>query len=212
MSVHLRHLFSYVSKLYSFNHATMWEGRNCNNDFADGIVNGAKWYSVVGSMQDYNYLVSNAFDVTLELSCTKDVPASQLREEWKNNKEAMLKYMEATHSGVAGFVIDQDGEEVEGAKVSLFTPQRPMHESRLTTVSSLQTAIHHFQIHVEGIRKPVVTTKRGEYWRLLAPDSSYTLHVSKDGYKASDKKTITLPGNVWPPKFQIVEFKLEKET
>ena len=96
----------------------MWEGRNCNNDFPDGITNGAKWYSVVGSMQDYNYLVSNAFDVTLELSCAKDVSASELREEWKNNKEAMLKYMEATHLGVAGFVLDQDGNQVEGAKVS----------------------------------------------------------------------------------------------
>ena len=96
----------------------MWEGRNCNNHFPDGITNGAKWYSVVGSMQDYNYLVSNAFDVTLELSCAKDVSASELREEWKNNKEAMLKYMEATHMGVAGFVTDQDGREVEGAKVT----------------------------------------------------------------------------------------------
>ena len=108
----------YVSKLYSLNHGTMWEGRNCNNHFPDGITNGAEWYSVVGSMQDYNYLVSNAFDVTLELSCTKDVSASELREEWKNNKEAMLKYMEATHMGVAGFVVDQDGREVEGAKVA----------------------------------------------------------------------------------------------
>ena len=109
----------------------MWEGRNCNNHFPDGIVNGAKWYSVVGSMQDYNYLVSNAFDVTLELSCTKDVSARELREEWKNNKEAMLKYMEATHMGVAGFVIDQDGEEVEGAKVSYQTSeQRLIHTSQ----------------------------------------------------------------------------------
>ena len=66
---------------------------------------------------------------------------------------------------------------------------------------------------MEGIRKPVVTTKRGEYWRLLAPGKSYELHATKDGYRASEKKTITLPiSDAWPRKLQIVELKLEKET
>ena len=70
-----------------------------------------------------------------------------------------------------------------------------------------------FQIHVEGVRKPIVTTTRGEYWRLLAPGGSYTLHATKEGYRTSEKKTVTLPINdAWPPKFQNVDFKLEKES
>ena len=53
-------------------------------------------------------MMSNAFDITLELSCCKHVPRNELPREWFNNKEAMLSYMEATHLGARGFVLDED--------------------------------------------------------------------------------------------------------
>jgi len=47
-------------------------------------------------MQDFNYLHSNAFEITLELSCCKYPSAKDgyLEKEWDNNKEAILTYME----------------------------------------------------------------------------------------------------------------------
>ena len=37
------------------------------------------------------------------------------------------------------------------------------------------TAVEGAKIHVEGNKKVVVTSSRGEYWRLLLPGKNYTL-------------------------------------
>ena len=44
-------------------------------------------------MQDWNYLHSNCFEITLELSCCKYPNASQLPSEWQKNQPALLAYM-----------------------------------------------------------------------------------------------------------------------
>ncbi len=156
--------FRFVSSLYATNHATMSKGRHCGDNFPGGITNGAHWYDVPGGMQDFNYLNSNAFEITLELSCCKHVEAKSLTQEWLNNKEALIRYMEATHLGVKGLVHDENNRPVEGA-----------------------------EIVVEGIDHPVTTTSAGEYWRPLAP-GTYRLSARAPGYAPSRPVTVNVEG------------------
>jgi len=111
--------FKFVAKKYADNHRVMRTGNGCNGDtFPGGITNGAKWYDVPGGMQDYNYVHSNCFEITLELSCCKHPPASTLLQEWMKNKESLLQYMEAVHTGIKGEVIDSDtGNFVQNAAI-----------------------------------------------------------------------------------------------
>merc|ERR1719369_2483197 len=150
-------VFRHLAHLYADNHATMSKGNICEGDnFPGGVTNGAEWYDVPGGMEDFNYLHSNCFEITLELSCCKYPKSSDLSQEWKNNQESMLQLMEATHMGVTGLIKDQTGAPVESAIVQ-----------------------------VRGIKHNVTTTRRGEYWRLLTP-GTYTLVVHALGYVSSD--------------------------
>lgn len=94
-------VFRQLARSYSEVHPTMhlanapWKCKDIPREhFIDGITNGAKWFSVLGGMQDYNYVHSNCFDITLELGCQKFPNASELPEYWQENKEALLSYIE----------------------------------------------------------------------------------------------------------------------
>ena len=69
--------------------------------------------------QDYNYLHSNCFEITVELSCCKYPAASTLQTEWNNNKEALLVYAEQVHVAIKGMVTDiRSGAVIPNALVS----------------------------------------------------------------------------------------------
>lgn len=44
-------------------------------------------------MQDFNYLSSNDFEITLELGCEKYPPAEALEKEWNDNKTPLIEFM-----------------------------------------------------------------------------------------------------------------------
>lgn len=73
-------------------------GRPCRlfpkEKFPEGIINGASWYTVKGGMQDYNYLNSNCFELTIEVGCYKYPNHTELHKYWSDNRESLLAYME----------------------------------------------------------------------------------------------------------------------
>jgi len=103
-------VFLHLAKLYSNAHKEMHLGKYgtsgaCESEsFPGGVTNGAEWYNVPGGMQDYNYVHSNCFEITFELSCCKIPSSRELLKEWDNNKEALLQFLEATHMGIKGVV------------------------------------------------------------------------------------------------------------
>jgi len=44
-------------------------------------------------MQDFNYLASNAFELTLELGCQKFPPGKDLTNVWEDNKASVLNFI-----------------------------------------------------------------------------------------------------------------------
>ncbi|CAG04706.1 unnamed protein product, partial [Tetraodon nigroviridis] len=118
--------------------------RPCHNvDFLrhNNIINGADWHNVPGSMNDFSYLHTNCFEVTVELSCDKFPHASELPAEWENNRESLLVYMEQVHRGIKGVVRDKDtGGGIAGAV-----------------------------IQVDDIDHHIRSAAGGDFWRLLNP-------------------------------------------
>ena len=91
-------MFRRLATIYASHHETMKTGKVCPGDnFKNGITNGAQWYDVPGGMEDFNYMHSNCFEITMELSCCKYPKASELQKEWQLNKESLMLFMESTH-------------------------------------------------------------------------------------------------------------------
>ncbi|XP_062927390.1 carboxypeptidase N catalytic chain isoform X1 [Mobula hypostoma] len=147
-------LFQKLARIYSFAHGWMHSGTNCGDYFPDGITNGASWYSLARGMQDFNYLHTNCFEITLELSCKKFPPANELQREWYGNREALLAYIEEVHKGIKGMVLDENNNGIADAVISVF-----------------------------GINHDVTTGVDGDYFRLLLP-GEYIVTASAAGYRS----------------------------
>ena len=61
-------------------------------------VYGTTFY-VSGGMQDYNYVYAGCMEVSIELSCCKFPAASSLPQYWRDNKDALLRYISQVHMG-----------------------------------------------------------------------------------------------------------------
>ncbi|KAL7986870.1 hypothetical protein Chor_005789 [Crotalus horridus] len=139
-------VFQQLALTYAKENVQMFQGHPCDNIYPDeyfprGITNGANWYNVPGGMQDWNYLNTNCFEVTIELGCVKYPRAEELPKYWEKNRRSLLQFIKQVHQGVRGFVLDAtDGRGILNATIS-----------------------------VASIDHLVSTYKAGDYWRLLIP-------------------------------------------
>ncbi|KAM6429716.1 putative carboxypeptidase X1 [Rhynochetos jubatus] len=174
-------VFRWLATVYATSNLAMAseERRLCHyDDFArlGNIINGANWHTVPGSMNDFSYLHTNCFEITVELSCDKFPHASELPEEWENNRESLLLYMEQVHRGIKGVVRDMDTEQ------------------------GIANAI----ISVDGINHDVRTASDGDYWRLLNP-GEYEVTARAEGYEAATQPCRVSYENVPTPcSFRLV--------
>uniref|UniRef100_A0A3B4ZV70 AE binding protein 1 n=1 Tax=Stegastes partitus TaxID=144197 RepID=A0A3B4ZV70_9TELE len=150
-------MFRWLAMSYAHSHLSMTETYrgSCHGDDVtggQGITNRANWKPVVGSMNDFSYLHTNCFELSIFLGCDKFPHESELPLEWENNREALLSFIEQVHRGIKGVVRDVEGNPLANATVT-----------------------------VEGIRHDVRTATGGDYWRLLNP-GEYRVTAKADGY------------------------------
>uniref|UniRef100_A0A671RFS4 Adipocyte enhancer-binding protein 1 n=1 Tax=Sinocyclocheilus anshuiensis TaxID=1608454 RepID=A0A671RFS4_9TELE len=150
-------MFRWLAISYASTHHTMtqtYQG-GCHTDDPTGgmgIVNRAKWKPIPGSMNDFSYLRTNCFELSIFLGCDKFPHQSELLREWEHNKEALLTFMAQVHRGIKGVVRDKEGNPISNATVS-----------------------------VEGVNHDIRTGESGDYWRLLNP-GEYRVTARAEGY------------------------------
>ncbi|KAL0892130.1 hypothetical protein ABMA27_015331 [Loxostege sticticalis] len=191
--------FRDLATAYASAHADMASAtrRGCRTTGADdsgsynfgkqgGVTNGAAWYSLKGGMQDFNYLATNAFEITLELGCEKYPHAKDLSKEWERNREALLAYLWKAHIGVKGIVSDDSGF-IQNAIISVVNITGPVPRP---------------------IRHDVTTGAYGDYYRLLTP-GHYEVTASHPGYFPVSR-VVTVPEN--QTSAHVLNFRLEPTT
>uniref|UniRef100_A0A8C5I6Z6 Inactive carboxypeptidase-like protein X2 n=1 Tax=Gouania willdenowi TaxID=441366 RepID=A0A8C5I6Z6_GOUWI len=157
------HVFRWLAFSYASTHRLMTDAsrRVCHTeDFAkeDGTINGASWHTAAGSMNDFSYLHTNCFELSMYVGCDKFPHENELPEEWENNRESLLVFMEQVHRGIKGVVRDLQGRGIANATIS-----------------------------VEGISHDIHTAADGDYWRLLNP-GEYQVIARAEGYSLSTRK------------------------
>nr|CAD2186340.1 unnamed protein product [Meloidogyne enterolobii] len=190
--------FRYLAETYAKAHAHMAKNDHepcdgtAQNNFArqGGITNGAKWYSVAGGMQDFNYLATNAFEITLELGCEKMPNPQQLPQFWADNKIALLEFIRLAHMGIKGIVQDSEtGEPIPNAVVWVRNVTKNGEEKG------------------NAIKHPVTTWITGDYFRPLIA-GHYQIAVEAEGYEIGVRAVNLSLNNVIERRPVILNFKL----
>lgn len=138
-----------------------------SGNFPRGITNGAEWYVIYGSMQDWNYVRTGTMELTIEAG-PKTPSDSQLSSMFEDNLKPMLKFIiKSAFGGVRGRVLSRVGKKLVPLEADII---------------------------VKGnARVSKSGAEFGEYYRPLAP-GKYTITVKKAGYKSASV-AVVVPKN-----------------
>ena len=146
--------YQFISHLYA-DTCQAYSPSNYMNGYDDGITNGGAWYVIHHGRQDYMNWFMKSREVTIEISDTKLLPASQLPAHWEYNKRSFLNYIESIFYGVRGIVTD--------------TLDHPLNANvKVLNHDTLNSAVRTDSIN-------------GNYHRMLAP-GVYSFQFSAEGH------------------------------
>ncbi|OFY79197.1 MAG: hypothetical protein A2275_15850, partial [Bacteroidetes bacterium RIFOXYA12_FULL_35_11] len=98
--------WNYVSKEYADTAMHYGPANYFTDVISTGYTEGGDWYVITGGRQDYMNWYHHCREVTLELSVTKLLAASQLQNYWNYNYRSLLNYLEHVTFGIHGVITD----------------------------------------------------------------------------------------------------------
>lgn len=108
--------FKYLAKTYADSHPTM----NQSEEFEGGITNGAAWYPLWGGMQDWQYVNTGTYSLTIEVDDRKWPDERELQRIVDEHvQSSMVTCARTLFGSVRGFVRDQRGRGIAGATVAV---------------------------------------------------------------------------------------------
>lgn len=124
-------------------------------------------------MQDFNYIFSDAMELTIEISCCKFPKGERLLKEWDHNMDSLLSYVEQAHLGIKGIV------------------RKELHRRIVKPVLDAYILVQEvdscFNFNKQGqhpknkIDDSVVSTnKDGLYWKLLLPGNYWVQAIHEE--------------------------------
>lgn len=133
-------------------------------DRDNGITNGADWYMINGSRQDYMNYYEQCREITIECSTVKCPPSSDLPLYWKYNRNSIYALINQVLFGIHGTVKDAETYQPLKASVKILN-----HDQEYSIVES--------QLPYGDFYRPI---KAG----------TYTLEISADGYITKQEKVV----------------------
>ncbi|KAL6504188.1 suppressor of los1-1 [Orobanche gracilis] len=195
--------FKFLASIYSRSHYNMSRSK----EFPGGITNGALWYPIYGGMQDWNYINSGCFELTLEISDNKWPNASELPTLWEYNRMSMLNLVASlVKTGIHGRISSSNNGKPLPASIAIggiiYTAFLMMENSQ----DEKKRDIGWNYGRMINPNKVAASEKFADYHRLLAPGEKYEVIATMPGYRSRTACVVLGEGPM------TVDFVLDPET